>query len=220
VEDKPFKHHTPKKYKVKIRRGDNWKVKPEAEELDGKVFEFKYGWTFDEDEMYAGEYAMQFVDETSPLSWMASGDLVEVVEDSPYNGIFAQQAIDRELKKIPKFKIGDSVTTTWKEHYQYGLKGVITKRSIEKDAVKWWLNMEDGTLGNFYEAHLELIPQTDTLKKEDWEVEFNLKYYDDLPINLFNELKNFITQEIAKAKEEVYGEVNEKMKQLKDLGIL
>ncbi len=72
-----------KKYKVKIRRGPGWEVKPDAELIDGKVFEFTNGWVMDEKDtsIYIGETAMLPHDDTWPyceIGWLASGDLEEV----------------------------------------------------------------------------------------------------------------------------------------------
>ncbi len=75
-----------KKYKVKLRRNDVFKVKPEAEQLDGKVFEFREMWAIEEDDTdlpIVGEKAMspKISDETYPRdapTWIASGDLIEV----------------------------------------------------------------------------------------------------------------------------------------------
>jgi hypothetical protein len=160
-----FKHHTPKKYKVKIRRGNNWKVKPEAEELDGKVFNFKYGWTFDEDEMYAGEYAMQFIDENQPLSWMASGDLI------PY--------FDGEDTYVK--------TDTFKKEDLFIPKIVFDKNN------------------GFGKYLNELFL---TVKKE-MNSNVDLEYWiAGIPrLALIQYADHFITQEIAKAKEEILEEI-------------
>ncbi len=71
------------RYKVKLRRGNNFKVKPEAEQTDGKVYEFLTGWIMDKEDtrIYIGETTMHPHDETYPKdapSWIASGDLEEV----------------------------------------------------------------------------------------------------------------------------------------------
>jgi len=67
------------KYLVKLRR-EIAPIKPECEQLDGKVFEFQKGWLIDVDEnpMYAGEMAMIPRDVNWPLeapAWVSSGDL-------------------------------------------------------------------------------------------------------------------------------------------------
>lgn len=67
------------KYKVTIR-SDLAPLKPEAEQINGRVFEFIKGWTMDHDDtsLYIGEDAMIPRDDTYPLSapiWIASGDL-------------------------------------------------------------------------------------------------------------------------------------------------
>ena len=74
-------------YKVRIRRGDFAQVKPEAESLDNRVFEFEPLFTLDECDLggiYEGEKAMGFVGRSDiPITWIASGDLelVEVSQD-------------------------------------------------------------------------------------------------------------------------------------------
>lgn len=65
------------KFKVKIRR-DLAKVRPEAECIDGNIYDFSFGWIIDLS-LYAGESAMIPRDSTYPKeapSWIASGDLV------------------------------------------------------------------------------------------------------------------------------------------------
>jgi hypothetical protein len=66
---------------VKLRRDDNFQVKPEAEQLDGKTFAFSSGWDITEDDsgIYVGEIAMIPRDESYPTDaplWIASGDLI------------------------------------------------------------------------------------------------------------------------------------------------
>lgn len=70
------------KYLVKIRRRGKFKglVKPEAELVDGKIFNFGFGWNIEEVDhsLYKGEKAMFPMDENYPHSapsWIASGDL-------------------------------------------------------------------------------------------------------------------------------------------------
>lgn len=64
--------------RVRIRRGEGWNVRPEAEQVDGNVYLFKYGWTFEPDERYPGEAAWIADDTRWPAdapTWIASGDL-------------------------------------------------------------------------------------------------------------------------------------------------
>ncbi len=66
---------------VKIRRDFNGlAIKPECEQLDGKIYNFYEGWQIDSG-CYKGEYAMVASDDTYPRGsplWIASGDLVDV----------------------------------------------------------------------------------------------------------------------------------------------
>ena len=67
------------RFKVKIRRGLA-KVKPEANQVDGCVFNFIEGWVMDAEDtsIYIGERAMIPRDNNYPItapSWIASGDL-------------------------------------------------------------------------------------------------------------------------------------------------
>lgn len=68
---------------IRIRRGDGWNVRPEAEYWDGRRLRFRAGWIMDEDdtEIYVGEWAMiaQDVDEDFNPGWIASGDLTDIV---------------------------------------------------------------------------------------------------------------------------------------------
>ena len=69
-------------YRVEIRR-DLAEVKPEAECVDGKVYDFSEGWVIEESDfsIYVGEMAMISRDSNYPKSapiWIASGDLVLV----------------------------------------------------------------------------------------------------------------------------------------------
>jgi len=69
------------KYRVEIRRSDKYRVKPEAEQIDGRVFEFVEGWKMDESDtsIYIGEMAMLPLDDDYPIEapiWVARGDLV------------------------------------------------------------------------------------------------------------------------------------------------
>jgi hypothetical protein len=67
------------RFTVRIRR-ELGEVRPEAEQLEGRVFVFRRGWTIDAEdrEEYAGEAAMIAYDPTYPKDapgWIASGDL-------------------------------------------------------------------------------------------------------------------------------------------------
>jgi len=67
------------KYKVNIRRSDTLEVRPEAEQLDGLVWEFRKGWLID-DGLYEDEFAMIPDFNGWPHNapdWIASGDLLE-----------------------------------------------------------------------------------------------------------------------------------------------
>jgi len=75
------------KYRVNIRR-DLAEVRPCAEQIDGKVFNFVVGWTMDgaDTTIYIGEVAMIPHDDDYPTdgpNWVASGDL-ESVKSSEY----------------------------------------------------------------------------------------------------------------------------------------
>ena len=62
---------------IRLRRGGDWRVKPEAEQYDGKGFEFVRGWQItDEDSgIYAGEIAWVPTTNGVEIGWFASGDL-------------------------------------------------------------------------------------------------------------------------------------------------
>ena len=68
-----------KPFKVDIRRHAGLEVKPEAEQIDGKVFLFRFGWDIeDDDTRYPGEEAWIPDDSRYPAdgpTWIASGDL-------------------------------------------------------------------------------------------------------------------------------------------------
>ena len=70
-----------KAFRVKLRRGPDWKVKPESECLDGNVYYLQSGWEIDEG-IYKGERAwIGYRDNNFPPSapgWVASGDLEEI----------------------------------------------------------------------------------------------------------------------------------------------
>ena len=63
-------------FKIQIRR--DRPVKPEAEQVDGKVYRFREGWIENEDESYPGEFTWIVDDPTYPKDapiWIAEGDL-------------------------------------------------------------------------------------------------------------------------------------------------
>ncbi len=67
------------KYKVTIRK-ELAEVKPEVKQIDGKVYDFRYGWKIEKTDssIYAGEDAMIPMDVNYPVdapTWIASGDL-------------------------------------------------------------------------------------------------------------------------------------------------
>ena len=68
-----------KPFKVAIRRHTGLEVKPEAEQIDGKVFLFRFGWDIeDDDTRYPGEEAWIPDDSRYPAdgpTWISSGDL-------------------------------------------------------------------------------------------------------------------------------------------------
>ncbi len=69
------------KFKVKLRRGAGWDVKPTAEQLDGRVYLFTTGFVIDDSSIYEGEMAFIPADENYPKDapvWIASGDLQAV----------------------------------------------------------------------------------------------------------------------------------------------
>jgi hypothetical protein len=64
---------------VRIRREIGKEVRPEAEQLEGKSYNFRFGWDMDETDPYPGEAAMMPKDPTYPddaPDWIASGDLI------------------------------------------------------------------------------------------------------------------------------------------------
>jgi len=66
------------KFRVKIRR-DLAEVRPEAEIIDGKVYNFSEGWIIDSS-LYDGEIAMIPRDLNYPddaPAWIAAGDLID-----------------------------------------------------------------------------------------------------------------------------------------------
>lgn len=71
--------HGRQRMTVRIRRFIDKIVRPEAEQIDGKTYWFKYGWEMDQDDPYPGETVLMPDDPAWPIdapSWIASGDLV------------------------------------------------------------------------------------------------------------------------------------------------
>jgi len=71
------------KFKVEIRRDSFSAVRPEAEQIDGNVYNFELGWLIEKSDssIYKNENAMIPIDLDYPNnapSWIASGDLIEV----------------------------------------------------------------------------------------------------------------------------------------------
>lgn len=69
---------TSRKMRVKIRRIWPEVVRPHAEAIDGRVFEFVYGYHMDDEDRYPGEIAWYPEDVAYPKGapvWIASGDL-------------------------------------------------------------------------------------------------------------------------------------------------
>lgn len=68
---------------VKLRRGDGWQVKPEAELVDGRRHTFTYGWEIEAEDssVYVDESAWVPERQDWPAeapAWIASGDLDEI----------------------------------------------------------------------------------------------------------------------------------------------
>jgi hypothetical protein len=64
---------------VKIRREIGKVVRPDAEQLDDKTYNFIFGWDMGETDPYPNEVAMLPNDTTYPddaPDWIASGDLI------------------------------------------------------------------------------------------------------------------------------------------------
>lgn len=64
---------------VKIRRELGMEVKPEAEEIDGKTYNFTVGWVMNDEDAYPTETAYIPRDPDYPDNapiWIASGDLI------------------------------------------------------------------------------------------------------------------------------------------------
>ena len=70
---------TTQQFTIRIRREFERNVRPEAEQIDGKTYAFRFGWLMGEDDSYPGEEAWIPADPAYPRSapvWIASGDLV------------------------------------------------------------------------------------------------------------------------------------------------
>ena len=68
-------------FTVKIRRSIDRYVRPNAEQLEGKTFNFLRGWDIGKTEPYPGEVAWVPDDKSYPKDgphWIASGDLLSV----------------------------------------------------------------------------------------------------------------------------------------------
>lgn len=68
-------------FTVTIRHALGREVRANAEQIDGKTFRFRFGWTMDADDAYPGETAMLADDPTYPIDaplWIASGDLITI----------------------------------------------------------------------------------------------------------------------------------------------
>lgn len=63
---------------IRIRRGIGKEVKPEAEQLEGQAYTFRFGWLMTDSDPYPGENAWIPMDanwpEDAPV-WIAAGDL-------------------------------------------------------------------------------------------------------------------------------------------------
>lgn len=72
-------------YTVVIRRDIGREVRPEAEQVDGKVFVFRFGWMQDDGDPYPDEAAMIPNDFDWPADapmWIASGDLLPLPDNA------------------------------------------------------------------------------------------------------------------------------------------
>ena len=72
-------------YKCRVKLRPSFKgctLKAEARPLKGLTLILQYAWTFEEDEFYAGEYAMMSTElkEIAGIEWIASGDLESIEE--------------------------------------------------------------------------------------------------------------------------------------------
>jgi hypothetical protein len=64
--------------RVAIRRGLGRDVREEAEQTDGRTYEFCLGWHMEDGDPYPGEFAMIPTDKGYPRGaphWVATGDL-------------------------------------------------------------------------------------------------------------------------------------------------
>lgn len=74
------------RFRVRIRRDREWEVRPGAESIDGRAFNFYRGWEIEEG-IYQGEMAWIPRDPDYPSiaagapPWISSGDLVPVDND-------------------------------------------------------------------------------------------------------------------------------------------
>lgn len=86
---------------VRIRRGEGWEVRPEAEALDGQGRLFMASWQMDDNDPYPGEWAMTIEDgPPTRLLWVASGDLVDI-ERAGWDPMLSRAAeIEGELFKL------------------------------------------------------------------------------------------------------------------------
>ena len=69
---------------VRVRRGEGYTPKKDAELVDGQTFEFSVGWLIESDiKIYAGEWTLIPVDFNSwpakNIAWIASGDTYEAL---------------------------------------------------------------------------------------------------------------------------------------------
>jgi len=73
-----MKRHEIIKAKVCIRRNIGLKVRPEAENIDGKIYTFVVAWMQGDSDKYPNEYALMPHDKTYPKDapkWISEGDL-------------------------------------------------------------------------------------------------------------------------------------------------
>lgn len=70
---------------LRLRRGDDWNVRPGIEPYDGTTVTVEAGWPFvgedaEQRPEYAGEWAMLYVGDSReiPGGWVASGDLEQM----------------------------------------------------------------------------------------------------------------------------------------------
>ncbi len=90
-------------YKVTLRR-EGYQVKPEAEQVDGKVYVFREGWIMDKDEQYPGEQILV----PNDFDWPADApDWVSI----------------KDLEPAEETKIDCCNCTMWEETDEYGEGG-------------------------------------------------------------------------------------------------